>query len=463
MTRPSRREFLRHLGVGTATVIGGGYARSTWPMAEPTGASTRRAGALALDPSPESKGRTLVIVEMGGGNDSLNTIVPLNDGRYHDLRPTLAITDPIDLDGEVGLHPNLPNLAERYRNGHVAIVDGLGYDDADLSHFGSFAIWWTAKGGAGGGVGGGAGGGVGGGAGGGAEGGGWLGAYLDATVGFDDPLAAIGIGPGPSPALIGRQSFATTISDRGGLQPRLPDWLDGPDQDADDLIAAWSDFTPADASGSGRLDATTLVGQVQRAVGLTVKARMKLTKALGPEGDGIRDRDDPASAAARARYQDASVVDSLRLAAELVQSPARPRIIYVSGIGDFDTHEGQAERHAALLADLDAGIQSFFDALGDAASTALVMTVSEFGRRPAENGSGTDHGTANAHFVIGPGVKGGRYGEPSSLASLDRNDNLVHTNDFRRHYATGLRWLGVDDSTPVLGEEFKAFSIFKDS
>jgi uncharacterized protein (DUF1501 family) len=417
-------------------VIGGGYGLSVWEMAGPAGAATPRADDLDL--SPESADHTLVVIEMGGGNDSLNTIVPINDGRYHDLRPTLAITDPIDLDGEIGLHPSLPMLAERYRNGHVAVVDGLGYDDADLSHFGSFAIWWTAKGGAGGG-----------GSPGGGSGSGWLGAYLDATVGFDDPLAAIGIGPGPSPALAGRSSFATTITDASGLQPRLPAWLGA--NDVDSLIGAWSDFTPA------RLDASTLIGQVQRSVGLTVKARTRLSAALSDAAAATPESEQ------RARYQDASVADSLRLAAELVRSPARPRIIYVNGIGDFDTHEGQAERHAALLADLDAGIQSFFDALGDAASTALVMTVSEFGRRPAENGSGTDHGTANAHFVIGPGVKGGRYGEPSSLASLDRNDNLVHTNDFRRHYATGLRWLGVEDFALILGDEFDDFSLFDDA
>ena len=143
------------------------------------------------------------------------------------------------------------------------------------------------------------------------------------------------------------------------------------------------------------------------------------------------------------------------------KSPAKPRLIYVNSIGDFDTHQGEAQRHPALMEQLDAGIDSFFTSLGKAADDVVLMTVSEFGRRPAENGSGTDHGTANVHFVVGPGVKGGRYGEQPSLANLDKNGNLVHTEDFRRLYATGLKWLRVDDTSPVLGDQFKSFSLFK--
>src|SRR5581483_4307813 len=187
---------------------------------------------------------------MGGGNDGLNTVVPIADGRYRDLRPTLGIKDAIELDEDFGLNPKLTKLAARYKAGDVAIVHGLGYDDADLSHFGSFAIWWSAKGGTGG--------------------GGWLGKYLDGTVGFDDPLAAIGIGQGLSPALLGQRSFATNIADSTGLQPRLPAWVD----DADGLLQAWSDFEPA------KIDTKHLVGQVERAVRLTATARRDLDRAL---------------------------------------------------------------------------------------------------------------------------------------------------------------------------------------
>lgn len=424
-----RRDFLRKLGVGTAAAIGAGYTLSVWEWSGPAGAAVVRAGDLG-DP----KGRTLVIVEMGGGNDGLNTVVPISDGRYHDLRPTLGITDAIDLDGEVGLHPKLAKLAKRYKQGDVAIVHGLGYDDPDLSHFGSFGIWWSAKGGSGG--------------------AGWLGTYLDGTVGFDDPLAAINIGPGRAPALLGRESFATSIADDTGLQPNLPSWIDAADTDSsvvDELMTAWSNFEPA------HVDTSAIVGQVQRAIALTDEARDQLSKSLD---DSARHASAPPDDAT-AQYRERSVTDSLDLAARLIKSPAKPRLIYVNSIGDFDTHQGEAQRHPALMEQLDAGIDSFFTSLGKAADDVVLITVSEFGRRPAENGSGTDHGTANVHFVVGPSVKGGRYGEQPSLANLDKNGNLVHTEDFRRLYATGLKWLRVDDSSLVLGEDFKSFPVFK--
>jgi uncharacterized protein (DUF1501 family) len=421
----SRRRFLQQLGMGTATVVVGGYALSVWGGDD---ALARTAGVRAGDLG-DPAGRTLVVVELGGGNDGLNTVVRHAEGAYHDLRPTLAITNPIDLDGEVGLHPNLAKLAKRFEQGQVAIVDGLGYDDADLSHFGSFAIWWSAKGGAGT--------------------GGWLGTYLDGTVGFDDPLAAIGIGPLPSPAMLGSASFATTIADATGLQPRLPAWIDA--EGVDELLDAWSGFAPA------KVDATSVVGKVRRAVDLTGEARDGLGKALA-------DATDAASRNAGGRsYGDASVADSLALAAELIASPARPRVVYVNGIGDYDTHQGLADRHPALLGQLDDGIDALFTGLGDHAEDVVLMTVSEFGRRPAENGSGTDHGTANVHLVVGPSVKGGRYGEPPSLTALDRTQNLVHTADFRRLYATGLHWLGVERTEPVLGADYDAFPVFERS
>jgi uncharacterized protein (DUF1501 family) len=422
----SRRDFLHRLGLGGAAVVAGGYGLSVWEWAGPASASAP--GSVMLGDG--AKGRTLVIVEMAGGNDGLNTVVPLNVGAYHDLRPTLGVTDPLPLDADIGLHPNLAKLAKRFEQGQVAIVEGLGYPEPDLSHFGSIAIWWSARGGSGQ--------------------AGWLGAYLDGTVGFDDPLAAIGIGPGPSPALLGTQSFATTIADASGLQPRLPAWLDRPD----DLLQAWGNVAPA------KVDAATLVGQVQRSVGLTVSAREDLAKSLTSGAD--EPANDDTSAAGRRAYQATSVVDSLALAAELIRSPAKPRVIYVSGIGDFDTHQAEAQTHPELMSQLDEGIDSFFTALGEAANDVVLATVSEFGRRPAENGSGTDHGTANVHFVVGPAVKGGRFGEPPSLTNLDPTGNLVHTEDFRSLYATLLDgWLGVEPGA-VLGDDFPTFPLFTD-
>ena len=259
-------------------------------------------------------------------------------------------------------------------------------------------------------------------------------------MGYDDPLAAVGIGPLPSPALLGSRSFATSIADATGLQPQLPSWVDT----SDDLVAAWSRFAPADA------DPTTAMGEIERAIRSTVLARRDLAREL-PATDDTRD------AADRQGYgQEQSATAALTLAAQLVAADHAPRVVYVNGLGDYDTHQAEAERHPSLMRDLDTGIDAFFGALdvAGASDRAVVMTVSEFGRRPAENGSGTDHGTAAPQFLIGSSVKGGRYGAPPSLTQLDDHGNLVATTDFRSLYATALQdWLGVD-AEPLIGRDF---------
>ena len=191
------------------------------------------------------------MLELGGGNDSLNTVVPLDDPAYRLLRPRLGVTDPIALDSTVGLAPQLARLAERYRRGQVALIEGIGYPEPNLSHFASLASWWTGNPGTAGGT-------------------GWIGRYLDGTVGYDDPLAGIGIGPIPSPALLGAASFATSIVDARGLQPSVPAWVENVDQ----LVAAWGSFAPASP------DPTTLLGQLQHSILLTAQARDGLAGEL---------------------------------------------------------------------------------------------------------------------------------------------------------------------------------------
>jgi uncharacterized protein (DUF1501 family) len=405
---------------GTAAVAAG-YGLSVW---RDGGSDTGSARAPTTTGVPHLAGRddrTLVVVELAGGNDGLNTVVPVADPAYRALRPTLGVTNAIALDDSIGLHPDLARLAARYHDGHVAIVEGVGYPDPDLSHFASLAYWWSGTPGQSGSQ-------------------GWLGRYLDATVGFEDPLAAVGVGPVPSPALLGSRSFATTIADQSGLQPRVPAWVDSPD----DLVAAWSRFAPAEP------DPRTVMGGIQRAITETAKARRDLAARLEPAAGA-------SSSEADAAYgQEQGAKAALALAAQLVLADHPPRVIYVNGLGDYDTHQGEVQRHPALMRDLDAGIDAFFTALetGSVADRAVVMTVSEFGRRPAENGSGTDHGTAAPHFIVGASVKGGRYGAPPSLTQLDDHGNLVATTDFRALYATALQgWLGVE-AEPILGKGY---------
>ena len=423
----SRRRFLAGAGVVAGAVIAG-RSLDVWGRPVPAGAAStgaRLAGAT---------GRTVVFVELAGGNDALATVIPYTDPAYRRLRPTLAVDAPIDLDGSVGLHPDLVMLAERFRAGQVAVVEGIGYPDNDLSHFASLAGWWTAQPGANGTT-------------------GWLGRYLDRTVGYDDPLAGVVVGPGPSPALLGARSFATSISDATGLTPRVPAWLSG----SEELLDAWARM------GDARAGRRALVDQARRAVALTDDARAELARTLGTGPGAGADADADASTPDARTYGGGStVVESFDVAARLVTAPHPPKVVYLTDLGDYDTHQGQALRHAALMADLDAGLDRFFrrvEAAG-AADTVIVMTLSEFGRRAQENGSGTDHGNAGTHFVVGTKVQGGRYGAPTSLANLDARGNLRVGVDVRQLYATALGgWLGVDPE-PILGPGFAPQDIF---
>ncbi len=411
MTAPcplvTRRRFVQGLGATVAVVAAGRFGISVWGRAPGAAAAAPPAGSWSAPP-----GRTLVVVELGGGNDGLNTVVPHQSAPYHDLRGELAVDDPVDLDGEVGLHPALAGLAARYHDGQVAVVEGIGYPEPDLSHFASMSTWWSGRPGAVGAT-------------------GWLGRWVDGAGGAADPLAAIAVGPGPAPALAGEQAYAVTVQDASGLAPDLPPWID----DEDDLVAAWAGLAAAP------VDSAELLGRVRAAVTATAAARERLAGALDPPGT-----DAPGRRGSLAAYLD--------VAAKLVLAPdVAPTIVYVHGFGDYDTHQGQAGRHAALLADLNGALGAFLDAVaaGGAAERVLVMTASEFGRRAAANGSGTDHGTAAAHLLIGPAVAGGRYGEAPDLRSLDRRGNPVHTVDFRSVYATVLEgWLDAD-ADAVLG------------
>ncbi len=287
----SRRRFLTGLGVAGTAAVAAGYGLSVWR----DGASESGSGrAPVTSAGPHLTGRddrTLVVVELAGGNDGLNTVVPVADPAYRTLRPTLGVTDPIALDDGIGFPPELAKLAGRYRDGHVAIVEGVGYPDPDLSHFASLAYWWSGTPGATGTQ-------------------GWLGRYLDATVGFDDPLAAVGIGPVPSPALLGSRSFSTTIADATGLQPQLPSWVDSPDE----LVAAWSRFAPADA------DPRTVMGGIEQAITETAKARRDLAGRLHAPTTSAGANED------NGYGQEQGATAALALAAQLVladHTPAR--------------------------------------------------------------------------------------------------------------------------------------------
>lgn len=410
----TRRQFITGLGSAMVLVACSGRTVSVFQPST----STSLAGTTAITPGALGgpTDRILVVVEMGGGNDGLNTVVPHFSDRYHDLRSDIRITNPIDLDGEVGLHPELQFVADRYETGEVALIEGVGVPDPDLSHFVSMASWWTAKPDS-------------------SDGTGWLGRYLDGTVGYEDPLAGIAIGPGPSRALLGDNSYAVAIRDETGLNPQLPGWIDS----SDELVGMWAGFAPSGAESEA--------DPVRQAIGTAVEARTELAAAL--EG----------TSAARTRRP--TLYNEMLLAAKLINSGIGPTVIYIHGFGDFDTHLDQTARHGELMRQFNEALAAFWGEIGPNSEKVAVLTASEFGRRPRENGSGTDHGTASTHMLIGPSVRGGRYGETPSLTTLDPDGNLVHSVDYRSVYATVLdEWLGADADSILAGnyERLGAFA-----
>jgi uncharacterized protein (DUF1501 family) len=404
----SRRRFLAGAGAAVTLAACAGSGIDVYRRAATTTSAYLTPGTA---PSPTSTiptgtvpvtDRTLVVVEMGGGNDSLSTVVPAS-GRYRDLRTTTAIEHPIGIDDDIGLHPALTTIAERYRAGDVAIVEGLGMPDPDLSHFVSMRRWWdgTDR----------------------PDHTGWLGRYLDASVGYEQILAGISVGPNPSPAMLGSGSFVVGVSSPDGLASGFPWWVD----DVRDFAGVWSGFAPAGVPVA-ELD------PVRRAIANTADAQRTLQRSISP----LQNLLDGSS------LEWESLEGRLALAAGLIVSDVDPRVIYVHGNTDFDTHEDQLDVHGTLMEQLDRGIAGFFEIIDAAGASdrVLLMTTSEFGRRPRDNDGGTDHGTAGSHFVIGSRVAGGRYGETPSLRRLDPDGNLIHTVDFRSLYATVLeRWL----------------------
>lgn len=371
-------------------------------------------------------GRILVVVQEGGGNDGLNTVVPIT-GRYHDLRPTLGLEDStlVALQGQsgYGLHPSLKPLAPLWAAKQLAIVQGVGFPSNSRSHFQALDSWWSATPGK-------------------ASTTGWLGRWLDATSSGSDPLRAVSIGGG-NPALRATRALSTAITDPAGFALATP-----PGVRADALTAAFLRCaSPVEGGG--------LRAAAQRAVSTSVGVMERL------DGADL-DRALPSAPAdpGTGEYVAGDVTTGLQVAANLIAADLGTQLIVVNA-GGFDTHANQANTHKALLADVAGGIARFQQAITKSghASRVLLMTTSEFGRRARENGSGTDHGNGGSHFVVGGGVKGSLVGSPN-LAKLDPQGDVAASIDVRSLYAVGLTWLGGPVGT-VLGRSYDTYGMLR--
>ncbi len=348
-----------------------------------------------------AEGKTLVVVQLTGGNDALNTLVPFRQALYRRLRPNLALKreDLLPVSDRLGLHPALRPLMPLFERGRLALVQGIGYPRPSRSHFVSMAVWHTAD----------------------PEQKaltGWLGRYLDEA---HDPFCAVNFGvltplalrgaERTAPSLVSLDRFALRLPP--GFETRLEEVLRTPYQGLEEAV---------------RRRLAELKAATERV------ARIPRKKVADLEGTRFGQ----------------SLADVLAM----LDAPDPPRVFYTA-LGGFDTHADEPPRHQALLAELAGGLAAFYRELRGIGRErdVVVLVFSEFGRRVAENGSlGTDHGKAGLALVLGGAVRGGVFGSEPDLEALDDGD-LPLQIDFRRAYADLLGFLGADPEE-VLGQRF---------
>ena len=364
------------------------------------------ARALADTPLPglpAAQDRIVVLVNLQGGNDGLNCIVPFGNPNYYRLRPTIGVaqSDVLAIDNQLGFNPNMKSLKGMYDKGMVAVVQGVGYPNPDHSHFRSTEIWQTAapeK----------------------YEHTGWLGRYLDsAGLPKDNLFNGVAIAQVLPEAMIGNKVDVPAIAQLGGYGLA-----------SDHNLQARHTYTQL-VNDNRFPFSSPYLSHVAEIEDHAQRGSEELPKLVaGYKTD--------------ATYPATPLGRSLALAAQIAGSNIGTRVLYVQH-GSFDTHVSQKGTQDRLLGEFSDAIAAFYDDLtahGNA-DRVLTVTFSEFGRRIEENGSrGTDHGEASPLFLIGGGVKGGLYGTHPDLGQANMG-NLAFTTDFRSVYATVLeRWLG---------------------
>ncbi|EYB68984.1 twin-arginine translocation pathway signal [Deinococcus phoenicis] len=385
---PTRREFLKYSALAVAATSGmpGFLAR----------AATQAAGS--------GNTKTLVVIQLTGGNDGLNTLIPYSNGAYYAARPNIAIPkkDVLTLTPDLGMHPALKPLMGLWDGGHLAWMENVGYPNPNRSHFASMAIWHTADPTQ-------------------AQAEGWIGRIAEK---IGDPFCASNLG-GTTPQALRAADFSLpSIDGVDNFQVKLPAGLD----------AAFGTMLNTPRAGEA--------AYLQQATRQMLTNTRRVQQNVGKYRTG-------------ATYPEGKFAAQLRDAARLIAAGTGQRVLYVT-LGNFDTHAGQRAEQDGLLGQLASGLAAFqadLEAQG-LADRVLVMGFSEFGRRVAENASaGTDHGQGSVMFALGRGVKGGVHGSSPDLENLSLGD-IRYKQDFRGVYAGALsRWLGLD-ARGILGGDF---------
>lgn len=435
----TRREFLR------STMLGASAAWTVPMFVERTfGQLHDQAKDLAVQAVTGKDDTILVVLQLAGGNDGLNTLVPYADDIYHRSRPRLGKKekDLIRLDDHVGLNAAMPFLGSLFKEGHLGVVQGVGYPNPNRSHFVSTSIWETADPRN-------------------RSATGWLGRYFDNACPGADPTVGISFnktqpesfGAARNPGVCLNSPELYRWIHGGGEQARAEEFfaqLNQPhDGSADDPV----DGASIDMPAGGKPGGISGEGNLAFLERVALDARVSSKKIL----------EVAAKHRTRVPYDGTPVARNLNLVARMIAGGMPTRVYYVSH-GGFDTHNQQVNSHDRLLGQLDGALKSFFADLKQQGNDqrVVLMTFSEFGRRVAENASaGTDHGKASCLFVAGPAVKGGLHGRRPDLADLHEGD-IQHTTDFRSVYASLLGdWLHAPKIKPILGGDYPSLPLIR--
>ncbi|MCX5643995.1 MAG: DUF1501 domain-containing protein [Phycisphaerae bacterium] len=405
----TRRDFLR-AALGTSTLMSLGSVAPDWLLR-----------STAAQPQRDARDTVLVVLQLTGGNDGLNTVVPYTDDEYGRNRTTLRLPtgDLHKIDSSLGFHPRMEAFSRLYKDGYLSIVQGVGSPNPDQNHERAMRMWHTADpqrpqrqtG--------------------------WLGRVVDRAWSPTTPdTAAVFVGPIARPfALNAENAVAPSIRSAEDLTVRqLPPW--------------------AEAHPTDRMTDNSLL-QLARQSTRDARAKSERVEAVVKATGSAAD------------YPQLGLARDLRTVAQLIRADIGIRIFFTElgggGIGGFDNHANQLGNHCAMLHQLAESVAVFvYDLQRDKQlDRVLLMTFSEFGRTVKENGRrGTDHGIAAPVFLAGGRVKGGLVGPHPSLIDLDKGALKMHT-DFRRVYATVLdRWLGFQ-SEAVLGGRFESLDVLK--
>jgi len=363
-------------------------------------------------------GKILVVLELSGGNDGLNTLVPYGDDAYYKHRPHIGIPkkEVRPIDDHFGFSGGMAGFERLYKDGKLAVVHGCGYENPSFSHFTSMAYWHTAAPNSG-------------------EEYGWVGRLADSLAPQAPPNFLVNIAA--------RQSLAVRS------RKHVPVVFDDPNKFSQEKFYAEKEMLDAPPAPKtvDNPSRKFLLETAQSAKDASILVREAWAKYRSPVDYGITGLDLPKVAA-------------------LIAAGMPTRLYYTSYRNNaFDTHVYQNDTHKRLLTYASDAVNAFLTDLQriGRADDVVVMIFSEFGRRVPENVNlGTDHGAANLMFVAGKDVKGGQYGAIPSLTKLDPGGNLIHTTDFRRVYATMIQgWLGLRDTRDLLNGDFQPFELFR--